>query len=415
MGKTWLVLQHEFQVAVSRWSFRIFTGLVPLLLVLGVAGVAVYQAVRTEKPPQAVKVGYVDLTQGPDGNPLFTDYRQQGQTEFVPYPDAASGVQALLNGDVQHLYIIPPDYLSTGVVQEIRRQTTGIPTAGQAAGADTPLGHFLLDNLLRGASPELAARAVAPYQLSTVEVDKTGKPVTSTLNAGRLGFFSVMAVLLIIAVFMSSGYLLQGLTEEKDSRIMEVLLSSVRPEQLLLGKLFGLGAAGLLQILVWTVAGVLAVWALGAFIQLPVGTTLLPSAGALVLAIIYFILGYFFFGTLMAALGAVTGSQREANQVTFLVVLPGVAPLWFLSVLLANPDGSLATVLSYIPFTAPVVSMVRLGLDSMPWPQVILSIAVLAASVALVMLLTTRLFRAYLLTYGQRPGLRQLARTLRGA
>jgi ABC-2 type transport system permease protein len=132
-------------------------------------------------------------------------------------------------------------------------------------------------------------------------------------------------------------------------------------------------------------------------------------------AVLYFILGYFFFGTLMAALGAVTTSQREAGQVTFLVVLPGVAPLWFITPIIENPDGMLARVLSYVPFTAPVTSLARLGASGMGVIEVILSLLVLTASVGVVMWLTTRLFRAYLLMFGQRPGIVQILKTLRSA
>jgi hypothetical protein len=131
-------------------------------------------------------------------------------------------------------------------------------------------------------------------------------------------------------------------------------------DRVLVGKLLGLGATGLFQMLVWVLTGVVFVLLLGRMVEIPPDLVLLPTVDGFVLALLYFILGYFFFGTLMAALGAITTSQREANQVTFLIVLPGVAPLWFLQALFENPDGTLAQVLTYVPFTAPTVSLLRL-------------------------------------------------------
>ena len=400
---------------VSRWSYRVFAAAVPVIAALALIVIAVFQAVQTETPPEEIKAGYVDMTRGQDGQPLFSEFRVQGQTEFLPYPDEETGTQALLASDIRQLFIIPQDYLSTGLVREVRLETSGIPSASAGSPSTTPLGRFLLANLFADVASDRAERALLPYQLQTLEIDQTGAPVTDEVNFGQLGFFIVIGALLITSIFMTSGYLLQGLSDEKENRVMEVLLSSVKPEQLLLGKLFGLGAAGLFQMFIWAVTGVVFVIVLGTMVDIPADVTLLPSVDALVIALIYFLLGYFFFGTLMAALGAITTTQREANQVTFLIVMPGVAPLWFLQALLENPDGTLATVLSFIPFTAPVVSLIRLGLGSMGWLHLVLSIAILAASVALAMFITARLFRAYLLMYGQRPGLRQVLLTIRGA
>jgi ABC-2 type transport system permease protein len=235
------------------------------------------------------------------------------------------------------------------------------------------------------------------------------------VNKGRLIFFFAIAVALIVSTFTTSGDLLQGLNEEKENRIMEVLLSSVRPEQLMLGKLVGLGGAGLAQVLVWTLSGVGFIAVLDAMVSLPEGLVVAPSVGALAIALVYFVRGYFFFGTLMAALDAVTTSQREAGQVTFPVVLPGVAPFWFMEESVSDPEGLVSRVLSLIPFTAPLVGLVRLSVDGMSVVDLMANLAVLAVSVALAMVLTVRLSRAYLLMFGQRPSLGQIFRTLRGA
>jgi ABC-2 type transport system permease protein len=260
---------------------------------------------------------------------------------------------------------------------------------------------------------EEAQRVLVPFVLATTEVDDDGQVVTDPVSAGRLLFFMGLGVMMMISVFTTSGYLLQGLTEEKENRIMEILLSSVNPEHLMLGKLFGLGAAGLLQMVLWGASGVTFLTLVFRITDTGLDIDLMPSFLGLLAGGAYFLLGYFFFATLMAALGAVTSTQREASQVTYLVVLPGIAPAWFMERLIENPEGLLARVASMVPFSAPLASLMRLGADGMGAIDLVISLSLLAASVAGAMWLTTRLFRAYLLMYGQRPGLRQIFRTLR--
>ena len=141
---------------------------------------------------------------------------------------------------------------------------------------------------------------------------------------------------------------------------------------------------------------------------------LVPSPGGVAAALAYFLLGYAFFGTLQAAFGAITTNQREANSMTVFVVLPAFVPMWFLQAIISDPEGTLARTLSFVPFTAPLTSLIRLGLDGMGALDLLLSLAALAVSVWVVVLLTTRLFKAYLLTFGQRPRIGDLFRTLRG-
>lgn len=197
---------------------------------------------------------------------------------------------------------------------------------------------------------------------------------------------------------------------------MEVLLSSIKPEHLMFGKLAGLGAASLLQIALWAVTAVAFLLVLNLIVELPfeLNSEFIPSPGSLLTAFAYFLLGYALIGTLLAAIGAVTTNQRQAGNISAFVIVPAIAPMWFMITFLENPEGTVARVLSFIPFTAPVASLTRLSLGGMGGVEVILSLLSLAISVVIVVGLTARLFRAYLLAYGQQPSLGNLVRTLRG-
>ena len=415
-SKTWLVARHEFAVTIGRLGFRIFAAAVPVLALLALIGIGVFDAVRGGDEPsgsarepsvEVTRVGYVDFSAGEDGQPLFTSFHEQDGVSFAPYADEDAGSSALQTGEIDALYVFPRDFLQTGSIVRVRMEDSG-----GGAGADA-LRRFVLSNLVaEEVSEQQLERVIKPYSVSTVELSESGAPVEQDeFDGGEFLFSFGAGMLLLVSVLTAAGYLLQGLSEEKENRIMEVLLSSLKPEQLMFGKLVGLGGAGLLQMAVWTAALVAFLLALGRIVDLPVELSA-PSVETLGVALAYFLLGYALLGTVQAALGVVTTNQKEANNIAVFVVLPAVSPMWFLAVLIEHPDGVLAQVLSYVPFTAPLTGLIRFGTGGTGLGEVALSLGVLAVFTALAVLLTARLFRAYLLVYGQRPGVRHILRTL---
>ena len=414
-SKTLLVARHEFAVTTGRLGFRIFAAAVPVLAVLVLIGAGIFQSVRGGDEPsggtgqasgETALVGYVDFTAGEDGGPLFTSFREQDSVTFAPYADEDAGRAALQAGEIAALYVFPREFLETGAVVRVRMAGGG-GDAGAAA-----LRRFVLSNLVgRELGEQQLERVIRPYSLATVELSESGAPVEENDDGADFLFAFGAGMLLLVSVLTAAGYLLQGLSEEKENRIMEVLLSSLKPEQLMFGKLLGLGAAGLLQMVVWTASLVAFLLALSRIVDLPVDLRA-PSVQTVAVALAYFLLGYAFLGTVQAALGVVTTNLKEANNVAVFVVLPAVSPMWFLAVLVEHPDGALARVLSLAPFTAPLTGLIRFGTDSMTSAELALNLGVLAAFTGAAVLLTVRLFRAYLLLYGQRPRVGHILRTL---
>ncbi len=415
-SKTWLVARHEFAVTIGRLGFRIFAAAVPVLALLALIGIGVFDAVRggdepsgsAGKPSAVVtRVGYVDFSADEDGQPLFASFREQDGVVFVPYADENAGSTALQSGEVDALYVFPRDFLESGSVVRVRMEDSG---GGASADA---LRRFVLSNLVgEDVREQQLERVIRPYTVATVELSDSGAPVVDDeFDSGEFLFSFGAGMLLVVSVLTAAGYLLQGLSEEKENRIMEVLLSSLKPEQLMFGKLVGLGGAGLLQMAVWTAALVAFLLALDRIVDVPVELSA-PSVETLGVALAYFLLGYAFLGTVQAALGVVTTNLKEANNIAVFVVLPAVSPMWFLTVLIEHPDGVLARVLGFVPFTAPLTGLIRFGVGGTSLGEVALSLGVLAAFAVLSVLLTARLFRAYLLMYGQRPGVWHVLRTL---
>jgi len=221
---------------------------------------------------------------------------------------------------------------------------------------------------------------------------------------GFLSFFSLFLFpfLFVMVIFISSTFLLQGIVEEKENRVIEILLSSVTGEELFAGKILGLGTLGLTQILVWSVFALPAV----TFI-----TFVLPfSASAILLALVYFILGYILYASIFAGIGAISTSLKEANQISGIFSMIAISPVFFIWVLLENPNALVFKIISYIPLLTPVVMMFRL--PSLEFYEIILSIGVLIISTFVVIKLSAKIFKKGVLME-KRPDIKEILNLMR--
>jgi len=393
---------HEFKVMFRRRMFLITTIGLPVIAMVALLVIGFIQSQKDE--PKEEQVGYVDVTG------LFTESLTQGLVEFVPYDSVDDGMEALLAENIKRLYVISPNYLTSGIVQRISvSQGIDFDSAiTTTPGGDSVLRSFLMDNLLSSdLPPEISERLKNPLVLANVQVDSEGEP--RDIDAGRVVFFLGMGILLVMSLVMTGGFLLQSLGEEKENRIIEVLLSSVTSGQLMVGKILGLGAAGLIQILVWLVSGIILLTVINTGLDISIEV---PGAELALVGVLFFLLGYLFFATLMAGMGAVTSTAREGSQLSMIFVLPVLVPIYEWTYIISNPTLPIVQFLTVFPFTSPVVVMERLAVGAIGPLEVILSLSVLALSVIAAMYMVIRVFRTYLLTYGKRPGLREVLRTL---
>jgi len=379
------------------------TLIVPLVALLAIGGFQLISGVAGPPVAEEVTIGYVDKSGG------FEGYTQQGKVNLVSFDTQDDATEALVGGDIKEYFVIPPDYISTGVVSLYTLEKQLVASEDVA----TAIRNFLLSNLLEGKVPAATVdRVEAPLNLVTTRLTETGDIAPEQGGFGNFIIPVVFSFLLSFSIVFSSTYLLQGLVEEKENRLIEILLSSVSARQLLTGKVFGIGAAGLAQVVVWVISAALllnlAASTFGGFssiIQLP--------ANFLVLAVVYFILGYLLFAVLSAGIGAISSSSREGQQLIGIFTLPLFIPLWFMSLLMLFPNNPIWVVLTIFPVTAPVEVMIRLGVSDIPAWQLAASIAVLVLSIIGILLLTIRVFRTYLLMYGKRPKFGEIIRSLR--
>jgi ABC-2 type transport system permease protein len=402
MNKAFLVFKHEFLRTIRRAGFIILTLSLPVtaLLAMGVYRVA---SNVTEPPSQETKIGYVDQVGG------LTQFTTQGTIVLASFDSEEAARQALIQQDILEYVIIPTDFLSTGIVLlYTTHQWLAPPEAITAA-----ITNFISANLLAGKVPaNVITRVETPLTVIMTTLTSTGAVALQQGGYTRIIVPGVFSFMLALSLIFSSTYVLQSLGEEKENRLMEVLLSSISTRQLLAGKVLGLGAAGLIQVIVWVISFPLLLRLASSSIGGLVSTVQVP-AYFWVVGILYFILGYSMFAVLSASVAAITSTVREAQGLAGIYTIFSMAPFWFLSLLLLYPTSPIWIVFSIFPFSAPALMMMRLGLIGVPVWQLVVSMGVLILGIWGGLLLAAKLLRTYVLMYGKRPTLKEIWRDLR--
>jgi ABC-2 type transport system permease protein len=256
--------------------------------------------------------------------------------------------------------------------------------------------------------------------LRPVAIDAKHTTGSGEAKGAAESFIVGLGVMLIlyVGILFYAVNVMRSVLLEKTSRVVEIVVSATRPAALMAGKVLGVGTVGLLQLGIWSTAALLLVHfrggVLGLFGLADVGGDLIDlSIGDVALILVYFVLGYFFYAAVYAALGAMVNSDQEAQQVQTPVMLLLMAPAMLFQVVANDPRGTAASVITLVPFSAPVLMPMRWVLDGATPLDLAVSLAVMVASIAGVVLLAARIYRVGILMYGKRPTLRELGRWLR--
>lgn len=317
-------------------------------------------------------------------------------------------------GVVDGVVIVPADVVEAGQVRMIvpaRISPLDISTA-------TARGHvrsLLVQGMLhQHVPPQLAERVRSPLEgLEHFEMDEGGT-VRRVEDVGlsalaRLLIPVTLSMLLLMALMTTGGYLVQAIGAEKENRVIEVLLATVRPQELLAGKLLGLGAAGMLQFSVW--AGGFAL-TLGGLLGVLEDVAVAVPWGAVMIAPVLFVIGYLFYGSLMLATGSLGGSASESQKLTLMWGMLALLPMLFVPAFLDDPHGLGPLVMHWVPFTAPLAIVLRMAQDPNGvdvW-EIVGSVAVLLTCTWLSVRIGARVFRVGVLLSGGWPGWRQVLR-----
>ncbi|MBK8986069.1 MAG: ABC transporter permease [Chloroflexi bacterium] len=389
MRKILIVIKYEIVTTLQKRSFWVMTFLFPGLIIVFNLGIQVMaqntfeqedlQGILSDITTQPETTAYVDqaglLRRLPASLPAETLHG------FASEADARA---ALAAGQFDYFFLVPADYVSQGDLILITKDFRPLNTP------NAELLTFVLTYNLTGDE----ATAVALLDPTTAVQPHALAPPTDNDQSNPLTFFVPFATMFIFffLISMSSGFMLQSVTREKENRTVEVLLLSLQPRELMLGKVLGLSVVALIQMAVW-LGGSLLVLNRTQSVFASVSAFTLPP-GFVAWALLYFALGYLLYASLMGAIGALAPNAREGGQFTFFVLLPLLIPLWLNAPLIQSPHGPLSTALSLFPLTAPTAMMTRMASGGVPTWQLLTSLGGLALTTYLFVSLAARFFRA---------------------
>jgi ABC-2 type transport system permease protein len=405
-----VVARREYLERVRSKAFIISTVLGPILL----TALTVIPALLAGRAGTPLKVAVLDesgaLASTVEG--ALASSEREGAKRFLVQPSETGSLEererrlkdAVRTQQIDGYIHLPADALQTGTAVYYGRN---VSNAVDLRAMESTVSDALV-GLRLGAAGLDAARVrdlTRRVDLKTIRVTEGGERED---RGATMVFAIVLLMILYTTVLMWGQAVMTGVIEEKSSRVVEVIASSVSSTMLLAGKLLGIGAAGLTQFLVWSLSLLFA--SAGAAAYLPRAS--LPEVTPLVLVcfVVFFLLGYALYSSLFAAVGSCVNTTQEAQSLAFPVFMPLVFAVTFFPIVLQSPDGALATGLSLFPLFTPLLMFLRVTVLAPPLWQIALGVVLTAATVAVVVSLAARIYRVGILMYGKRPTFPEILR-----
>jgi len=420
-GRLAAVIRREYLERVRTKAFWISTLLVPVFM----GGMMIIPALLAARGGGESTVAVLDLTG------RFADSIQSEVAEMVSEDDnfqvrvviedpgrdpeaARERIKGLVQGQsLDGMLFLPeglpdegePEYVATNVaafrlLMVLERSVNNVMVADRLEAA--------------GLDPDRIGELTRRVDLKTLKLGAGGE---ETRDQGQAFMLSYMMVLIIyMTVLMYGIYVMRGVLEEKSSHIVEVIISAVKPFELMLGKILGIGAVGLTQMVLWSVMG-FALSAPAVLSAVGMSNIELPSIppGLLVAFVVFFVLGFLLYGTLYAGIGAAFDTEQDAQNFQMMITMMLVIPLVLLVQIMNEPDGTLSVVLSLFPFFAPILMFLRMTLTQVPFWQVGLSIVLMVGAIVVMAWLVGKVYRVGILMHGSKPKIKDLVRWVREA
>jgi ABC-2 type transport system permease protein len=427
LNKLWAVIQREYLERVrTRW-FVLATVFGPIVFGTFMY-LPAYMATRTRASADVARIRVLDAT-GTDlghrvaaslngglaGDTTRTRVERVGIEGLEQAESTAT--RAVIAKEIRGYLVLEK---SVFIGKNPRYAGTNATSLTDMRRIENAVNHEVLAEQLRALG--IASSDAERLKRSTLDLRAERITPTGRGGSGQVSIIIAISVamLLYITIFIYGQNVLRGVIEEKQSRVAEIVVSSVKATTLLAGKVLGVGAVGLTQMLIWGAASVLmAKYRVALLTQF--GASAVPlqlpsvSWGQAALLVLFFVLGYTFYAALFGAIGATVSSEQEAQQAQLPVVLLLIISIMFLQPVLNNPEGALATNLGWLPFSSPIVMPLRMSAVNIPAWEIGLSLFALAAGCYIAVILAARIYRTGLLMYGKRPTFREVLRWVREA
>ena len=423
MNKIWLIIQREYASRVKKKSFLITTLIVPLIFPIIIAGI-IYFTQSERDNFEKVQVLVLDES----GN---FDMEATSRAEFQPVNGSLeSAKEAFLATEAYGLLHIPDYDLEDPQGFELFTQTSSKATIESSI--ESKVERMLEDQRLNSyqIDKEVVDKLNVNISLGTINISSDAEQGLRSSHAVNIAASYFTGFLIYIFMFAYGGQVMQGVIEEKSNKIVEIIISTVKPFQLMMGKILGIALVGLTQVAIWILL-ISVIWAIIAAAlgigpmnseemeaaQAAVNSSpeiqqmllSLPLGKIIFAFIFYFLGGYLLYGALFAAVGSAVDSPSEAQQFMFPIMIPLIIGIIGIGASLDNPDSSLLFWLSMIPLTSPIAMMGRITYDVPMW-ELLVSMLLLVAGFMATTWLAGRIYRIGILMHGTKVNYRTLAK-----
>jgi len=414
MGKIFKVIQREYLVSVRTKGFIIGTLIVPIIMIGFMVLPIIFTQVRSEKQQ---KISVIDETgviydefattlddKLNDGRKKYLLNRVKVGTGGIEDIDKELRVKVTNNEIDGYIYINKDVFKNKGIDYYARNVTNLIENRR----IQNALNRAVVKQriLKEGFEPSVVMKLTQNINFRAIRIAEGEKR-----EGGEQTFFIAYLFMLVLymTILLYGQFVMQSVMEEKKSRVVEVLLSSLRPFDLMAGKILGMNLVGFTQYLVWAVFAIL-IFSFGEsimtlFIEPSVNLPDIPSIPPIIFVylIIFFILGYLLFSGLFATLGAIFNNESEARSYVFVILIPLLLPILMMVYIIGNPDSLLTIILSLIPFTSPIIMLSRICVSSPPIIEIAGSILILILTIVAEIWVVSKIYRVGILMYGKKP------------
>jgi ABC-2 type transport system permease protein len=402
MRNIWLIARREYLERIRTKSFIVMTVLLPAIMAAVAFGGSLLGGGKG-KPAAHIIVVTQDVQLGMSLQSELEAQKQAAITADLISPPG-SDTRDRLNREVTsrdldgYLWITPSS-------SNPSRNTAQWVTKSKPRGIRK--GTTIDDTIRLVVRPHIEAGDIeGPLQTVDLDSSPTGNAdaQTSARNTAYAVFFLMYFVILFYGMNVA-----RSIIEEKTSRIFEVLLATIRPEELMAGKVIGVGSVGLTQVGIWIAAGAI----LGSSGLMAAGDSIHLTLSQGIYFIVFFLLGYILYSSIAAALGAMTSSEQELQQMNIFLMLPLIACSTVIYRVVTEPTGFISKAFSFFPFCTPLIMYVRIAVGGASGLEIAISIVELILTIWLILWIASRIYRVGILMYGKRPNLPEIIRWLK--
>lgn len=432
-----LIIKREFIAKVRNKSFVVMTFLSPLLFVAIAVFIGYLSSMKADTKSIVIH----------DSTGLFaSDFLKENKnsSEFKFYNLSDFDLKALKDSITTErfsgLIVIPKANNVNDLESKIEFISNNSPSISFIERTQNVIAKKITKLNLEEAKLDTLAIQKAQSKVNIHLVKASGEESLKGLNEIKIGIGGAFGYLIMMFIIIYGNMVMRSVIEEKTNRIIEIIISSVKPFQLMIGKIVGTSLAGILQFMIWAIIGLGLMFAASAFFGVNIGAGSnippvlaqsaqhdfsgvvqmglreawsLPIASIIIGFVVYFIGGYFLYSSFYAAIGAAVDNQTDSQQFLLPIIMPLILSVYIGFFTVVNdPHGSIAVIFSMIPLTSPIVMLMRIPFG-VPWWQIAISVSLLFATFFLVVWFAAKIYRVGILMYGKKPTWKELYKWLK--